>query len=58
LAIGGGYTELRGFQWFTRKPLVPLLIHKAKTKEPKTVLQQLQTGLTSGSDRSDWWVPI
>jgi hypothetical protein len=32
---------------------VPWLIHKAKTEEPKTVLQQLQTGLTSGSDRSD-----
>jgi hypothetical protein len=29
------------------------LIHKAKTKEPKTVLQQCQTGLTGGSDRSD-----
>jgi hypothetical protein len=29
------------------------LIHKAKTEEPKTVLQQLQTGLTGGSDRSD-----
>jgi hypothetical protein len=27
------------------------LIHKAKTEEPKTVLQQLQTGLTGGSDR-------
>jgi hypothetical protein len=25
---------------------VPWLIHKAKTGEPKTVLQQLQTGLT------------
>jgi hypothetical protein len=25
---------------------VPCLIHKAKTEEPKTVLQQLQTGLT------------
>jgi hypothetical protein len=34
---------------------VPWLIHKAMTGEPKTVLQQLQTGLTSGSDR---WVPI
>jgi hypothetical protein len=32
---------------------VPWLIHKAKTEEPKTVLQQLQTGLTGGSDRSD-----
>jgi hypothetical protein len=29
------------------------LIHKAKTGEPKTVLQQLLTGLTGGSDRSD-----
>jgi hypothetical protein len=27
------------------------LIHKAKTEEPKTVLQQLQTGLTGGSDQ-------
>jgi hypothetical protein len=32
---------------------VPWLIHKAKTEEPKTMLQQLQTGLTGGSDRSD-----
>jgi hypothetical protein len=32
------------------------LIHKAKTEEPKTVLQQRQTGLTGGSDRSDRWV--
>jgi hypothetical protein len=32
---------------------VPWLIHKAKTKEPKTEMQQLQTGLTGGyrSDR-------
>jgi hypothetical protein len=29
------------------------LIHKAKTGESKTVLQQCQTGLTGGSDRSD-----
>jgi hypothetical protein len=27
---------------------VPWCIHKAKTREPKTVLQQLQTGLTGG----------
>jgi hypothetical protein len=27
---------------------VPWLIHKAKTGEPKTVLQQCQTGLTGG----------
>jgi hypothetical protein len=32
---------------------VPWLIHKAKTEEAKTVLQQCQTGLTGGSDRSD-----
>jgi hypothetical protein len=30
------------------------LIHKAKTEEPKTELQQRQTGLTSGEHRSDW----
>jgi hypothetical protein len=29
---------------------VPWLIHKAMTDEPKKVLQQLQTGLTGGSD--------
>jgi hypothetical protein len=29
------------------------LIHKAKTEEPKTVLQQCQTGLISGEHRSD-----
>jgi hypothetical protein len=37
---------------------VPWLIHKAKTEEPKMVLQQCQTGLTGGSDRSDQWVPV
>jgi hypothetical protein len=30
---------------------VPWLIHKAKTEEPKMVLQQCQIGLTGGSDR-------
>jgi hypothetical protein len=39
-------------------PWVPWLIHKAKTEEPKMVLQQCQTGLTGGSDRSDRWVPV
>jgi hypothetical protein len=29
------------------------LIHKAKTEEPNTVLQQRQTGLTGGSDLFD-----
>jgi hypothetical protein len=37
---------------------VPWLIHKAKTEEPKMVLQQCQTGLTGGSEWSDWWVPV
>jgi hypothetical protein len=37
---------------------VPWLIHKAKTEEPMTVLQQCQTSLTDGSDRSDRWVPV
>jgi hypothetical protein len=32
---------------------VPWLIHKAKTGEPKTEMQQHQAGLTGGSDRSD-----
>jgi hypothetical protein len=32
---------------------VPWLIHEAKNEEPKTEMQQLQTGLTGGSDRSD-----
>jgi hypothetical protein len=31
------------------------LIHKAKTEEPKTEMQQLQTNLTGGFDRSDRW---
>jgi hypothetical protein len=35
-----------------KKHWVPWLIHKAKTEEPKTVLQLCQTGLTGGSDRS------
>jgi hypothetical protein len=37
---------------------VPWLIHKANTKEPKTEVHQHRTGLTSGSDRSDRWLPI
>jgi hypothetical protein len=32
---------------------VPWLIHKAKIEEPKTVLQQCQTGLTGEEHRSD-----
>jgi hypothetical protein len=30
------------------------LIRKAKIEEPKTMLQQCQTGLTGGEHRSDW----
>jgi hypothetical protein len=37
---------------------VSLLIHKAKIGDPKMVLQQRQTSLTGGSDRSDRWVPV
>jgi hypothetical protein len=37
---------------------VPSLIHKAKTEEPKTEVQQHQTGLAGGTDRFDWWVPV
>jgi hypothetical protein len=37
---------------------IPWLIHNAKTDEPKTEVQQLQTGLTGGSDRIDRWVPV
>jgi hypothetical protein len=40
-----------GFRWFTRNHWVPWLIHKAKIEEPKMELQQLQTGMTGGSDR-------
>jgi hypothetical protein len=32
---------------------VPWLIHKAKTEEPKTEMQQLQNGLTGEEHRSD-----
>jgi hypothetical protein len=32
---------------------VPWLIHKAKTEEPKTKVQQHQTGLTGGEHQSD-----
>jgi hypothetical protein len=46
--------RVRGvFSGSTENHWVPWLIHKAKTGEPKTVMQQLQTGLTGGyrSDR-------
>jgi hypothetical protein len=51
VAIDGGYTEFAGFPVVHQK--ITRLIHKAKTEEPKTVLQHLQTGLTGGyrSDR-------
>jgi hypothetical protein len=37
---------------------VPWLIHKAKTEEPKTEVQQHRTSQTGGSDWSDRWVPV
>jgi hypothetical protein len=37
---------------------VPWFIHKSKTEEPKMEVQQLQTGLTGESDRSNRWVPV
>jgi hypothetical protein len=37
---------------------VSWLIHKTKIGDPKMVLQQRQTSLTGGSDRSDRWVPV
>jgi hypothetical protein len=40
--VSGGSPEIHWVTW---------LIHKAKTEEPKTEVQQHQTGLTSGSDR-------
>jgi hypothetical protein len=47
--VSGGSPENHWVSWLT---------HKAKTEEPKTVLQQCQTGLIGGSDRSDWWVSV
>jgi hypothetical protein len=45
--VSGGSPETHRVLW---------LFHKAKTEEPKTEMQDLQTGLTGGSDRSDRWV--
>jgi hypothetical protein len=50
VVIGICYTEFVGFlvnHW------VPWLIHKAKTEEPKTEVQQHQTGLIGEEHRSD-----
>jgi hypothetical protein len=43
----------RGLQWFTRKPLGYSVEPQNQDREPKTEMQQLQTGLTGGyqSDR-------
>jgi hypothetical protein len=38
----------RGFRWITKNHWVPWLIHKDKIEEPKTEVQQHQTGLTGG----------
>jgi hypothetical protein len=53
VAIGGGYTEFTGSSGSPENHWVPWLIEKSKTEESKMELQQLQTGLTAGSDRSD-----
>jgi hypothetical protein len=53
---------LRGSRVMSGSPenhWVPWLIHKAKTEEPKTEMQQLQTGLTgltglTGGYQFDW----
>jgi hypothetical protein len=47
VAIGRGYTEFaRVSGGSPENHWVPWLIHKVKTEEPKTEVQQLQTGLT------------
>jgi hypothetical protein len=43
----------RGFRWFTRKPMGSLVDLECKTEEPKTEVQQHQTGLTGEEHRSD-----
>jgi hypothetical protein len=54
VAIGKGYTEFAGvFSGSPENHWVPWLIHKAKTEEPKTVLQQCQISLTGEKHRSD-----
>jgi hypothetical protein len=58
VVIDGGYTEFVGFPVVHQKTTWFLVIHKAKTEELKTEMQQLQTSLTGGSNRSDRWVPV
>jgi hypothetical protein len=57
--MSGDWRRLHRVRWvFGGSPenhWVPWLIHIAKTEKPKTVLQECQTGLTGGSDRSDRW---
>jgi hypothetical protein len=53
VVIGGVYSEFAGFPVVHQKTIGFWLIHKAKTEEPKTELQQLQTGLTGEEHRSD-----
>jgi hypothetical protein len=57
VVIGRGYTESRGFQWFTKKPLGSLVDPQSqgKTRGSSTGLVRLVglTGLTGGSDQSD-----
>jgi hypothetical protein len=45
--------RVRGVSGGSSENWVPWLIHKAKTEEPKTEVQQLQTGLHFGSSQQD-----
>jgi hypothetical protein len=50
VVIGRGYTEFAGFPVVHQKTTG--LIHKAKTEELKTEMQQQQTGLTGEEHKS------
>jgi hypothetical protein len=60
--MSGDWRRLHQVRWVSsgspENHWVTWLIHKAKTEELKMELQQRQTGLTGGSDRSDRWVPV
>jgi hypothetical protein len=55
--MSGDWRRLHRVRWVSvgspENHWVTWLIYKAKTEEPKTVLQQHQTSLTGGSNRSD-----
>jgi hypothetical protein len=55
--MSGDWQRLHRVRWVSsgspENHWVPWLIHKAKTEEPKTETQQLQTGLTGEEYRSN-----